>query len=147
MKEKIARIVTPEIEAKGAELVEVALKGTKRNYILVLYVDKVGGVTIDDCTEISRKLLQKTELDDLLGNNYRLEVSSPGMDRPLKTKRDFERNMGRFLEIKFQDERGSHKIKGDLKKIDHDAITISNDKGEILIPLNSILEARQSVQW
>jgi len=147
MKEKIARIVTPEIEAKGAELVEIALKGTKRNHILVLYVDKVGGVTIDDCAEISRKLLQKTELDDLLGNNYRLEVSSPGMDRPLKTKRDFERNVGRFLEIKFQDERGSHKIKGDLKKIDGDAITISNDMGEISIPLNSILEAKQSVQW
>ena len=147
MIEKIATIVTPEIETEGGKLVEITLKGTKRNHILILYVDKVGGVTIDDCTKISRRLLQKTELDDLLGNNYRLEVSSPGMDRPLKTKKDFERNVGRFLEIKFQDEKGVHKIKGNITKIDDDTITISNDLGEKRIPLNTILEAAQSVKW
>ena len=147
MKTKIAEIVTPEIEAEKAELVDIVLKGTKRNYIVVIYIDKLGGVTIDDCTKISRKLMQKTELDDLLGNNYRLEVSSPGIDRPLKTQRDFERHIGRLLEIKFQDEGGLHKIEGNLKKVDGEKIKIANEKGEKTIALNSILQAIQSIKW
>jgi len=147
MKDKIVDIVTPEIEEEGAELVDIVLKGTKRNHILIIYVDKIGGVTISDCTKISRKLLKKTELEDILGNNYRLEVSSPGIDRPLKTKRDFERHIGRFLEIQFQDEKGLHKIGGNMKKIEENIITISNDTGEKRIPLHSILKATQRVKW
>ena len=147
MKTKIAEIVTPEIEAEKAEIVDIVLKGTKRNYIVVIYIDKLGGVTIDDCTKISRKLMQKTELDDLLGNNYRLEVSSPGIDRPLKTQRDFERHIGRLLEIRFQDEGGLHKIEGNLKKVDGEKIKIANEKGEKTIALNSILQAIQSIKW
>ncbi|NOY77557.1 MAG: ribosome maturation factor RimP [Calditrichaeota bacterium] len=147
MKDRITEIVTPEIEKEGAELVDIVLKGTKRNHILIIYVDKVGGVTISDCTKISRKLLEKTELDDLLGNNYRLEVSSPGIDRPLKTKRDFERHINRILDVQFQDEKGLHKITGYMKKIEENTLTISNEKGELEIPLHSILKATQRVKW
>ncbi len=147
MKQKISEILIPVIEKEGAELVDFALKGTKRNHILIVYVDKIGGVTISDCTRISKRLMQKTELDDLLGNNYRLEVSSPGIDRPLETKRDFERHIGRFLEIQFQDEKGLHKIKGNLKQVGEETIIISNDMGEKKIPFRIILKAMQRVKW
>ncbi len=147
MKEKIQAIVEPIIEEFGAELVEIVVKGSKRNQILVLYVDRPGGITINECTRISRAILKVEELDTLLGNNYRLEVSSPGLDRPLKTQRDFERNVGHFLEVHFEDEKGLHKIKGDLKGVEEGAILLQNKQGEHKIALENILKAKQEIKW
>ena len=147
MKEKIQAIVEPIIEEFGAELVEIVVKGSKRNQILVLYVDRPGGITINECTRISRAILKVDELDTLLGNNYRLEVSSPGLDRPLKTQRDFERNVGHFLEVHFEDEKGLHKIKGDLKGVEEGTILLQNKQGEHKIALENILKAKQEIKW
>ncbi len=147
MNEKIQAIVEPVIEEFGAELVEIALKGSRRNQILVLYVDRPGGITINECAAISRVLLKIEELDVLLGNNYRLEVSSPGMDRPLKTLRDFQRNVGRFLEIQFEDEGGLHTVKGELKTAEGESILVQSKKGEHKIALKSIVKAKQAIKW
>ncbi len=147
MIEKIQTIVKPIIEDFGAELVEIVVKGSKRNKILVLYVDRPGGITINECTRISRDILKVEDLDALLGNNYRLEVSSPGMDRPLKTVRDFQRNVGHFLEVQFEDEKGLHKIRGDLKSVNNETIFLQNKQGEHKIALESILKAKQEIKW
>lgn len=147
MIDKIKRIVEPVVQDFNAELVGVTLKGAKRNYILIVFVDRIGGVTIEDCTKISRQLSKEQELDDLLGNNYRLEVSSPGMDRPLKTPQDFKRNVGRFLEIEFEDKAGLHKLKGNLKKADEKLITLEDKNGAHDVPIHSIIKAIQGIKW
>ncbi len=146
MKEEIQSFVEPIIEEHGAELVEIALKGSKRNQILVLYVDRPGGITINECARISRAILKTDELDLLLGSHYRLEVSSPGMDRPLKTLHDFERTVGRYLAVQFQDEKGLHTLKGDLKAADETGIVLENKQGEHKIALGSIVKAKQEIK-
>ena len=70
------------------------------SYFLKVYVDKIGGITLDDCQKMSKELSRKLDDEDPISEEYYLEVSSPGLDRPLKTDKDLNRNLGRDVELK-----------------------------------------------
>ena len=87
-------LVTPIIEEHGFELVDVEYVKEGSDYYLRVYADKEGGINIDDCVLISRSLEEKLDAADRMTDPYILEVSSPGLTRPLKKDKDFKRNLG-----------------------------------------------------
>lgn len=93
-------LLKPILEPKNYELVDVEFVKEGSNWFLKIYIDKEGGITIDDCEFVSRAIEKELDEADPIPQAYILEVSSPGLDRPLKKKRDFERNIGKLVEVK-----------------------------------------------
>ena len=98
--QKTEELITPFVEDKGFELVDVEYVKEGGNWYLRAYIDKPGGITVDDCEVISRSLSDKLDEEDFIEGAYILEVSSPGLGRPLKKEKDFVRNMGQEVELR-----------------------------------------------
>lgn len=98
--EKLQQLVMPILTDLGIELVELEFKREGRDWFLRLFIDKEGGVTLDDCAEVSREFGAVLEIEDPIEGGFRLEVSSPGLDRPLKKPQDYQRFQGRLIKIK-----------------------------------------------
>jgi ribosome maturation factor RimP len=125
-------------ERAGVYLIEKDLFGAGKRKILRIFIDKDGGVNIEDCASVSRCLseeLDKEENLDLIEGAYTIEVSSPGLDRPLKTKKDFERNLGRKLRIQCN----GKTIRGILKSVEDISITLNTGT---CIQMNEMLTAK-----
>jgi len=98
--ERVTELVEPLAAALGLELAEVEYKQEGRQMVLRLFIDRDGGVTLDDCSAVSRELTEILDVEDFIQGHYNLEVSSPGLNRPLKKPSDFERFTGRLVKIR-----------------------------------------------
>lgn len=98
--EKVQQLLEPILADLTLELVDLEFKREGRDWFLRIFIDKPGGVTLDDCAEVSRGIGAVLEVEDVIETAYRLEVSSPGLDRPLKKPGDFERYRGSKVKIK-----------------------------------------------
>lgn len=96
----IEEIVQPIVDEKNFEIVDIEYVKEAGEYYLRVYLDKEGGISLNDCEVVSRELSEILDKKDPIKDNYFLEVSSPGLDRPLKKDKDFERYKGRDVEIK-----------------------------------------------
>ena len=96
---KTEALITPIVDEKGFELVDVEYVKEGSNWYLRAYVDKEGGITINDLESVSRILSDKLDEEDFISDAYILEVSSPGLGRPLKKDKDFDRNIGNEIEV------------------------------------------------
>ncbi len=101
--EKIEEVVTPVLEDLGLELVDLEYKCEQHGWVLRFYLDKEGGITLDDCADASREISSLLDVEDVIQTAYNLEVSSPGIERPLKKLKDFERFIGQQVKIKSHD--------------------------------------------
>lgn len=150
--EELIEIVTPTLVDLGYELVDLEFKREGRDRFLRLFIDKPGGVTLDDCVEVSREVGALLEVEDVIDEAYRLEVSSPGIDRPLKRPADFERFAGERVKVKSHealdpDGRGYTRktFTGILVGLHDGRVVIRQlDKqgGEVTIPLTDLVQAR-----
>lgn len=150
--ESAIELVTPTLTDLGYELVDLEFAHEGRERFLRLYIDKPGGVTLDDCAEVSREVGALLEVEDLISEAYRLEVSSPGIDRPLKRPEDFERFAGERVKVKTHealdpDGRGFTRktFSGLLEGLRDGRVVIRQlDKkgGEVAIPLTDLVQAR-----
>jgi len=132
-------LVTPIIEDNDFELVDVEFVKEGTDYYLRVYADKSGGINIDDCVFISRALEEKLDEADKIDVPYILEVSSPGLTRPLKKEKDFERSLGRLVEIKtYKAVNGNKEFCGNLKAYTEDTVTIEDDNETIVLNRNDI---------
>ena len=130
---KTEALITPIVDEKGFELVDVEYVKEAGNYYLRVYIDKEGGITVDDCEVISRALGDKLDADDFIDDSYILEVSSPGLGRPLKKEKDYIRSMGKELEIRtYRSMNGSKEFYGVLTGYDDDTVTIQTEEDEKL---------------
>lgn len=127
-------LVLPIIEERGFELVDVEYVKEGANFYLRVYADKEGGITIDDCVDVSRALNPLLDAyDKEFKDPYILEVSSPGLLRPLKKDKDFARNLGKMIEIKLFKPLENSKVKefeAELKAYDEKTITVLMDDDE-----------------
>ena len=146
MKKMIARtkdLLDPLCEAEGMELVHIECQREAGGRILRLYIDKPGGVTLDDCIHISR---QSSDMIDVYLEDtgpFNLEVSSPGQNRPLGKKCDFDRFKGNRVNIRTASSvGGKKKIHGVLLGISEDVVKVSMDDQIVDIPYNEIVKAR-----
>jgi ribosome maturation factor RimP len=128
-------LLKPILDEKGYEMVDVEYVKEGSNWYLRAYIDKPGGITINDLESVSRILSDKLDEEDFINDAYILEVSSPGLGRPLKKDRDFDRNIGEEVEVHlYRSIDGNKQYVGLLKSYDKDTITIEDeDSSEIKI--------------
>lgn len=124
------KFLLPLLEKHQFELVDVEYVKEAGNWYLRAYIDKEGGITVDDCEIISRTLSDWLDKEDFIEGSYTLEVSSPGLGRPLKKDKDFERSLGEEVEIRLYKPRDKQKeFAGVLKGYDKDTVTIETEDG------------------
>ncbi len=140
---KVKELTEPLCEAMGMELVHVEYQRESRGIILRIYIDKPGGIILDDCIFINRQLSDILDLHFDSSGSYSLEVSSPGSDRPLSKKLDFEKFRGRVARIKtIAPINGQKNFKGVLLNISEENINISLDDKTVAIPFKEVKSAR-----
>lgn len=139
------------VEETGLELVELSLRGSSRRRLLRVDIDRPGpqGVDIDDCKRISQVLGEVLENDEMLEDSYVLEVSSPGIDRPIVSAADFRRNTGRRVLLRTRESiDGRQEWKGVLRGLDGEQIHLQDDEvGEVTIGVEQVESARQDVEF
>ena len=129
--EKATELILPIVEQNGFELVDVEyVKEGSDNYLRA-YIDKPGGIMIEDCEIVSRAFSDLLDEKDFISESYILEVSSPGLGRPFRKDKDFQRNIGEEVEFKlFSPVNRKKDYVGILKAFDSETITIAFENGE-----------------
>ena len=124
------RFLLPLLAEHNFELVDVEYVKEGGNWYLRAYIDKEGGITVDDCEVISRTLSDWLDREDFIADSYTLEVSSPGLGRPLKKDKDFERSLGEAVELRLYKPRDKQKeFAGILKGYDRETVTVETEDG------------------
>ncbi len=146
---KIVRSISSSItERLEYDLVDIEYKKEMGSYFLRVFIDKPGGVTLDDCQKVSKELSDKLDEKDPIKEEYYLEVSSPGLDRPLKTDRDLERNLEKDVEIGLYRPFESKKnYEGELKGYSKEYVAIKEDDKTIEIPREYISIIKLSIKF
>lgn len=142
------KLLEPIVMQFGVEIYDVEYVKEGSDYYLRAYIDKEGGVTIDDCENVSRRFSDVLDEADLIKDPYILEVSSPGLGRVLKKDRHLEKSIGQDVEIKTY--KPIDKVKefaGSLKSFDKDSITIVTDNNEITFARNDIAVIRLALDF
>ena len=138
----------PVLAEHNFELWDVEYVKEAGTWYLRAYIDKEGGIAVDDCEVISRILSDWLDQTDFIEDSYILEVSSPGLGRPLKKDKDFDRNMGSEVEIRlYKAQNGSKEFTGILKAYDKSAVTIDTGNEELTIERTAIALIRQALDF
>jgi len=142
----VEQLVLPILDGVQLELVDIEYIKEGSNWFLRVFIDKEGGVDIDDCGMVSEKLSKKLDEVDPIPTAYFLEVSSPGIERPLKKPKDFEWAVGKRISVKTKEAiSGTIVFEGDLMAFDGEQITLKEESQTMEIPLEKIESARLSV--
>ena len=129
--QRTEELVLPILAANHFELVDVEYVKEGGTWYLRAYIDKPGGITVDDCEIVNRALSDLLDEKDYIEESYILEVSSPGLGRPLKKERDFERSLGQEVEIRtYRMVERQKEFRGVLKAYDKDTVTIATKEEE-----------------
>ncbi|MBO8462996.1 MAG: ribosome maturation factor RimP [Firmicutes bacterium] len=142
------QLVQPIVDENHFELVDVEYVKEGANWYLRVYADKEGGINIDDCVLLSRALEAKLDEEDFIEDAYILEVSSPGLGRPLKKDKDFERSLGKDIEIKlYRPIEKQKEWEGTLVSYDTESITVRLEEKEMTIARNDIALVRLALDF
>ncbi|EDR97848.1 hypothetical protein ANACAC_01471 [Anaerostipes caccae L1-92] len=148
IEQKTEELVTPIIDENHFELVDVEYVKEGANWYLRIYADKDGGISIDDCVLISRALEAKLDADDFIKDAYILEVSSPGLGRPLKKEKDYQRSIGQSVDIKLYKAIDKQKeFTGILKEYSKERIILSIGGTDQEFETKSVASARLSLDF
>ena len=130
---KTEELLQPLVDAHGFELVDVEYVKEAGNWYLRAYIDKPGGIAVDDCEVISRALSDKLDEEDYIEDSYILEVSSPGLGRPLKKDKDFARSIGEEVDVRtFRAISHQKEFTGILRDYDKEKIVLEMEDQELL---------------
>ncbi|MGM0984831.1 MAG: ribosome maturation factor RimP [Pseudomonadota bacterium] len=141
-------LIEPVVSAMGFELWGIDHLSQGKHSRLVIYIDHQDGVSVDDCADISRQVSAVLDVEDPVPGEYRLEVSSPGMDRPLFTLEQFERYAGHVVAVKLRlPFDGRRKFQGLLAGVESDEVLLQIDGEEYCFPIEGIDQARVVPQF
>lgn len=146
---KTEELITPLIDAEGFELVDVEYVKEGADWYLRVYIDKDGGITVNDCEKISRAFNEILDREDYIDDAYIFEVSSPGLLRPLKKDKDYQRNLGKLLEVKlFAPLNGVKEFEAELKSYDKESATlVMDDDTEVTVKRSEISLVRPAIEF
>jgi len=146
--DRVHAMVNPIFSNEGMELVEVEYRREARGWVLRLYVDKEGGVTLDDCTRVSQEVGRILDVEDFISIPYTLEVSSPGLTRTLKSEKDFIKYRNRLIKVKTLDPiENRRQFKGKLLGINENRIEIAMNQEVLQIPLSNVAKANLEIDF
>ncbi len=145
---ELRRLLEPGTEALGYELLEIELGGSGRQRVLRVYIDAPGGITVDDCEFVSRQLSAVLDVEDPIAGQYTLEVSSPGIERPLVRREHFERFLGERVQVSTRGYHlGRRRFLGELRQVDEADITVEVDGEVYVLPMADIEKARLKPEY
>ncbi|MDY0082188.1 MAG: hypothetical protein RBR74_03290 [Ignavibacteriaceae bacterium] len=147
IKENIIKISNDLAEKLGYFLIDVVFRGDNRKRIIEVFVDAEKNVSADDLAEMSRKLNEIIESENLLKESYRLEVSSPGVDRPLKFLKQYPKHINRNFEVIYNSAESETKFTGKLISVERDELTFQLKEKSILIKFNQIIKAKVLISF
>jgi ribosome maturation factor RimP len=150
--EQIARVAKPILWSLGLDLVEVSIVGQHARTVVKVFIDRAEGVTLEDCERAHRALNPALDVADPFPHAYTLEVSSPGLDRPLKRAEDYRRLQGKRVNLKLKEpHRGQWRILGTIAAVDEQAVTVTVEEKQAVETLRlefaRIVKARQEVEF
>ncbi len=129
--DRIFELLEPTVKNLGYELYEVEFQKEYDNWVLTLFIDKEGGIDLDDCERVSNAVDPILDEADPIEQAYYLSVSSIGIDRPLKKDKDFQRNIGKKLDVRlYAPMDGKKDLSGELISFDAESFTVKTDRGE-----------------
>lgn len=146
--EKATALLEPIVRQNGVEIYDVEYVEEAGEWYLRAYIDKEGGVTIDDCEAVSRAFSDALDENDFIEDAYFLEVSSPGLGRQLKKDKHFEKSLGEEVELKtYKAVEKQKEFIGILKAYDKDSITIETEKGDTVFLRKDIANIRLTIDF
>lgn len=147
LKENIVEISNKIAEKLGYFVIEVIIRGDSRKRIVEIFVDAQQNVSADDLAEMSREINSIIEEESIIKESYRLEVSSPGVDRPLKFLQQYPKHVNRNFEVVYKSGEEEKKFNGKLKSVERDELIFVSAGKDILIKFNSITTAKVIISF
>jgi len=146
---KILELIEPIITGLGYEFVGAELTGQGKSSVLLVLIDSENGVLVTDCSKVSHQISGVMDVEDPISGQYRLEVSSPGLERPLYTLAHFERFKGSLVKLELRQStlEGQRKFTGDILDVKDDVVHLHVDEEEIEIPFSLIKKAKLVVKF
>ena len=140
--EQLQALLAPVIEALGYECWGLEFLSQGRHSLLRIYIDHANGILVEDCEKVSRQISGVLDVEDPISNEYTLEVSSPGMDRPLFTLEQFAKHAGELVKIKLRSPyEGRRNFQGPLRGVEEQDVVVLVDDHEYLLPIDLIDKA------
>ena len=141
-------LIEPTLRGSEIKLVDVEYKKIGKNWTLRVLIDKNQGVTVFDCQKLSREIEDLIEIHELIKDHYILEVSSPGLDRPLKKESDFVRNKGKQIQVNTDSPINNSKINtGTIRDFSNSTLFLENNNDTLEIPLITIMQAKLIIEF
>ncbi|MDD2234036.1 MAG: ribosome maturation factor RimP [Desulfitobacteriaceae bacterium] len=148
VEQRVSVLAEPLIKEKGLELVDVEYMKEGAHWYLRLFIDKEGSVDIDDCTEVSHAVSELLDTSDVIPQSYILEVSSPGLERPLKKDEDFRRFQGKLITINTNKlYKGYQEFSGYLIGLENEEIILEYEGKRMAIPRCVVKKAQLSIEF
>jgi ribosome maturation factor RimP len=146
-KSQILSKIEEIVRSQGFVLVDLTFRGDHHLQIIEVFIDGVKGVTADDCESVSRAVDEAIEKENLIKSKYRLDVSSPGAERPLKFLLQYIKHVNRKFEVEFQEDGMTKKLTGKLLRIDGEDLFFSEKNAEYKINFNTIVKAKVIISF
>ena len=147
VRESVKELISPYVTEKGIELVDILYRREGQGMVLRLLMDKEGGIRLSECEELNNYLSARLDETGIIDERYILEVSSPGLDRPMKSDRDFQRSMGREIEVDtYEPVDGRRHIVGSLIGMDAETVVVESSGISTVIPRSKIAMARLKIE-
>ena len=147
IKENIVRISNEIAEKLNFFVIDINFRGDNRKKIIEVFVDAEKNIDADNLAEISREINSIIEEQDIIQQAYRLDVSTPGVDRPLKFLKQFPKHINRNFEVTYKTEEETRTITGKLLSVEREELTFLSDKREVLIKFNQITTAKVIISF
>ncbi|MDD3375504.1 MAG: hypothetical protein PHY73_07285 [Candidatus Omnitrophica bacterium] len=147
IKEKVEQIVEQVLKSEGFDLIELNMSKKNNSFMVQVLTDKPkGGIIVDECVSLNRKIREILENENLITDDCFFEVASPGADRDIQTKKDFLRMEGREIIVYLEESVGGKiEHQGVMKSVGADTICIVCDKNEVVLPFKTIIKAKQII--
>ncbi|MFQ6112545.1 MAG: ribosome maturation factor RimP [bacterium] len=145
--EQLRRTFLPILEDENLELVDLAVKGKPGNLVVKVFVDKPGGITLDMCESLSRQFSDRLEIEDVIQDKYRLEVSSPGINRPLRSVADFSRKIGKEVKVYYEENLQQQIFEGRIVEVLNEMVHVAGKEEAKKIPISKIRMGKLKLPW
>ena len=147
IEEKLQQLIQTLCKEENIFLEDLILMGGGKNRLLKIIVDTESGISLSQCQGLSKRISNAIYKKDIFNEDYQLEVSSPGANKPLEKNYEFIRSVGKELQVLYRDNDEVKSINGELISFKEDKITIGQKKENIAIPLSTIEEAKIKLKW
>lgn len=141
--------INSAVERKGAHCIDLVVRGDRAKQVIEVFIDAESGITTDLCADVSREISTAIDQANILPGQYRLEVSSPGIDRPLRFPWQYRKHQGRRVHVRYREAEQERSVDGTLASVQEDAIVVQvkNVAEPVLVKFDTIVEARIPAPW